>query len=322
MAASPFSPEHDTLRGAVRRFAEDRSPREPGELRRAAVALGYLDADLDMLAALVVAEELGRAGALDVALDLLDAGHGAAALAEVGQQRCALAVASLVDVSERDDVVHLSGSTWPSLAAPGAAAILVLVEGQQAGFLVPADSGGVEVRALHTGPGWDALGVGEVALADVEVPAEARIPLAPEVLRRQRERFAVLAAAAVTACAWNEWERAKDYAGTREAFGRPIGRFQVNRHALARAATALTAATQLARDAAVALDAGGSAPVWAALRYALTAAVDVTDRCLQLHGGAGYTMELATQRAWRDVRSARLVLGPGADHATPTRRTA
>jgi butyryl-CoA dehydrogenase len=47
----------------------------------------------------------------------------------------------------------------------------------------------------------------------------------------------------------------------------------------------------------------GSVPDEAGLarRFAARAAASATDRCLQVHGGYGYTMEYDVQRAWRDA---------------------
>jgi alkylation response protein AidB-like acyl-CoA dehydrogenase len=45
--------------------------------------------------------------------------------------------------------------------------------------------------------------------------------------------------------------------------------------------------------------------------YASRIACEVTDDCLQIHGGAGYMVEYGIERAWRDMRLNRI--GAGAD---------
>ena len=117
---------------------------------------------------------------------------------------------------------------------------------------------------------------------------------------------AVREAAAIVGAGWQAFDDACGYANQRTAFGRPIGRFQVNRHGLATVATKLTAAQSLVRDAAWALTRGWrDEPAGAAWAYAADAVVDATDVCLQLHGGYGYTPEYDIERAWRDVRALR-----------------
>jgi alkylation response protein AidB-like acyl-CoA dehydrogenase len=89
------------------------------------------------------------------------------------------------------------------------------------------------------------------------------------------------------------------YARVREQFGRPIGSFQAVQHACAdmlvkvRVARALVAAavTAVAGDAAGVSAADVSAAASMAKAYAGQAAVEVTGKAMQLHGGIGYTWE-------------------------------
>ena len=45
--------------------------------------------------------------------------------------------------------------------------------------------------------------------------------------------------------------------------------------------------------------------------YTARMACEVTDECLQIHGGAGYMKEYGIERAWRDMRLNRI--GAGTD---------
>ena len=45
--------------------------------------------------------------------------------------------------------------------------------------------------------------------------------------------------------------------------------------------------------------------------YSARIACEVTDECLQIHGGAGYMKEYGIERAWRDMRLNRI--GAGTD---------
>ena len=109
------------------------------------------------------------------------------------------------------------------------------------------------------------------------------------------------------------FEAALGYAGQREAFGKPIGKHQVIRHALADMATEIEAARQLVYEAASRV-AGGEYPVREiSMAKLLTGRVawEVADRALQIFGGYGYAMEFPIQRAWRDSRLIRI--GGGTD---------
>ena len=95
----------------------------------------------------------------------------------------------------------------------------------------------------------------ELFLDDVRVPAEALLGEEgkgfPQIMwELQGER--VVGSAGSLAGAWLAFQRTLEYAKQREAFGRPIGRFQVQRHRFAEMATELTAAQQLLYDVTLA----------------------------------------------------------------------
>src|SRR5439155_7447166 len=109
------------------------------------------------------------------------------------------------------------------------------------------------------------------------------------------------------------FDRTLAYAKEREAFGRPIGSFQVQRHALAEMATQLEAARQLTYDTALAWE-KGEYPVRQISEVKLFAGLAVgrvMNRCLQVWGGYGYATETGIERAWRDTRVLRI--GGGTD---------
>jgi len=113
--------------------------------------------------------------------------------------------------------------------------------------------------------------------------------------------------------AWLVFEKTLQYAKEREAFGRPIGRFQVNRHKFATMATELEAARQLTYDTALAWE-RGEYPVRQismAKLYGGIVVCRVMNECLQLFGGYGYATETGIDRAWRDARLLRI--GGGTD---------
>ena len=127
----------------------------------------------------------------------------------------------------------------------------------------------------------------------------------------QGERL--ISSAAAVASAQDVFERTLEYAKQRVAFGRPIGKFQANRHKFAEMATKIETARQLVYTTAWRFQ-NGDYPVREismAKLYASRIACEVADDCLQIHGGAGYMREYGIERAWRDLRLNRI--GAGTD---------
>lgn len=106
-------------------------------------------------------------------------------------------------------------------------------------------------------------------------------------------------------------EITKQYARDRHAFGQPIGTFQVNRHFIAEMQTKLDAAQTYLDQCILAVNDGELSAADAAGLKWWTSEVqwEITDRCLQLHGGYGYINEYEIARLWRDARVQRLYAG-------------
>jgi alkylation response protein AidB-like acyl-CoA dehydrogenase len=127
----------------------------------------------------------------------------------------------------------------------------------------------------------------------------------------QGERL--VAAAGCHAGAERMIERTLEYAKEREAFGRPIGKFQAIRHKFAEMATKAEAAKQFNYATAWRF-ANGEYPVreiTMAKLFASRICCEVADECVQILGGYGYMKEYEIERAYRDVRLNRI--GAGTD---------
>jgi alkylation response protein AidB-like acyl-CoA dehydrogenase len=109
------------------------------------------------------------------------------------------------------------------------------------------------------------------------------------------------------------FDKTLEYAQERNAFGRPIGRFQAIRHKFAEMATKIETARQLVYTTAWRFE-NGEYPVREismAKLYASRIGFEVCDECVQIHGGYGYMKEYGVERAWRDMRLNRI--GAGTD---------
>jgi alkylation response protein AidB-like acyl-CoA dehydrogenase len=341
MATTLFSAEHEALRESVRRWVErEVAPRVatweeasayPREVLAQAGAQGWHALALpgehggDPIAALVVAEELGRTRSGGLVNDLLAQAHAAATLASVPSSAAkelaepALSGTRVVGLVGGDFEVAPAGDGW---RVTGRAAAVANAQWADAGVVIAPGGDGLRLLLVDAAaPGWQAVpppapygrraGQAADVVLDMTLGSDALLadgPAALALMLDRQARWRIDSAGAAVAAAWQAWEDAKAYALQREAFGRPISQFQVNRHSLAEAGAWLTAARAAVHDAAHRLAAGTLEPgETAALKlYANRVANDVADRCLQLHGGYGYTMEYDVQRAWRDARHLRL----------------
>lgn len=106
-------------------------------------------------------------------------------------------------------------------------------------------------------------------------------------------------------------EDALRYAMERRQFGQPIAEFQLIQAMLADSKAESYAARCMVLDAARRRDAGENVGTEAscAKLFASEMCGRVADRCVQIHGGAGYISDYAIERFYRDVRLFRIYEG-------------
>lgn len=107
------------------------------------------------------------------------------------------------------------------------------------------------------------------------------------------------------------FETARDYARTREQFGKPIATFQAIQFMLADMAMQIEAARLLVYEAAYKLDTGQDASKHAAMAkcFATDMAMETTTNAVQILGGAGYVCDYPVERYMRDVKVAQIFEG-------------
>jgi alkylation response protein AidB-like acyl-CoA dehydrogenase len=111
------------------------------------------------------------------------------------------------------------------------------------------------------------------------------------------------------------YEAAVDYARNRKAFGGPIGQFQMIQQKIADMKTRIEASRHLIYNAVLAKQRGKvtseryTLEASMAKLFASETAMFVTDESLQIHGGMGYSKEMAVERYYRDARITRIYEG-------------
>ena len=183
-------------------------------------------------------------------------------------------------------------------------------------FVVDTDTDGFEVERTLDKVGMHSSDTAELSFTDMFVPDDALLGKEGEGFYNiswelQGERL--IGAAGAIAGARRAFEAALAYAKQRETFGRPIGKHQVIRHALADMATEIEAAQQLVYHAAWLVNEGEYPVREISMAKLITGEVSwrAVDKAVQIFGGYGYAMEFPIQRAWRDARLIRI--GGGTD---------
>jgi acyl-CoA dehydrogenase len=192
--------------------------------------------------------------------------------------------------------------------APGKGAgahSLVVVERDMPGFSVGRNLNKIGLKAQD---------VTELFFDDVEVPADNLLGEeghAFEYLTANLAQERLSIALNGQAAAEHALRVTVDYVKDRMAFGTTIGSFQNTKFELAACATEIAAGRTLADQALEALDAGDLSGADAAKvkLYCTELQGRVADRCLQLHGGYGYTLEYPIARSFADARVSRIYGG-------------
>jgi alkylation response protein AidB-like acyl-CoA dehydrogenase len=183
-------------------------------------------------------------------------------------------------------------------------------------FLVDMDLPGVVREKKLEKLGMHASDTALLAFNDVRVPDDAILGEIGKgfyhiMWELQGERL--IGAAGCVSGAQRAFDKTREYALERKAFGREIGHFQVIRHKFAEMAVKIESARQMVYTTAWRFN-NGEYPVREismAKLHASRIAVEVADECIQIHGGAGYMKEYGIERVWRDMRLNRI--GAGTD---------
>jgi citronellyl-CoA dehydrogenase len=264
-------------------------------------------------------EDLGPAAQKRTWLEPLRRGRVVGAFA-VSEPDAGSDVAALRTRGRRDGTrLVLEGTKTYVTNAAAADLFIVAVRTGGAGIgglslvLVPRTARGVKVEPLAT-LGLATSAMGRITLGGCRVGAGGVLGRTgggfgyiQQALNRER----LLGAFAAVSWAAHALDRAIGWARTRRAFGQPLTRLQAIRHQVADSAIALEAARQLNYAVFARWVEGHDVTKEIAMIkvFSYEAAQKVIERCLQLHGGAGYLADHWTSRFYRDARALTIAAG-------------
>ncbi|MCA3254224.1 MAG: acyl-CoA dehydrogenase family protein, partial [Alphaproteobacteria bacterium] len=182
-------------------------------------------------------------------------------------------------------------------------------------FLVPMDAAGVSTGKSDKKMGQSGSHIADIILDDVHVDGDALLGGEEgrgfQTAMQSLDNGRLSVAAAATGYARRMLDTAVRYATERKAFGEPIANFQLIQAMLADSEAEIYAAECMIADATRRADAGEKilTKAAAAKMFASEMCGRVADRCVQIHGGAGYLAEYEAERFFRDARIYRIYEG-------------
>ena len=182
-------------------------------------------------------------------------------------------------------------------------------------LLIEKDSPGLSFGAQEKKMGWNSQPTAQVIFEDCKVPVK-------NIIGNEGDGFKIAMkgldggrlniAACSLGTAQSAFEKAVEYAGDREQFGKKIQDFQSIQFKLADMATELEASRLMLRDAASKVDQNTTDKTKAAAmakRFVTDKCFNIVNEALQIHGGYGYLKDYPLERNLRDVRVHQILEG-------------
>ncbi|MBL50481.1 MAG: acyl-CoA dehydrogenase [Candidatus Marinimicrobia bacterium] len=176
-----------------------------------------------------------------------------------------------------------------------------------ASFIIPTTTLGLEIGPKEKKMGWRASDTRQLFFKDMRIPTSAMLGSPTQGFKTFLKtltsgRISIGALSVGTAV--GAYERALNYSNQRNAFGKPINRFQSIGFKLADMATKIEASKLLVYHAAWLKDQGHYITKEAAMAklFASETAMEVTTEAIQIHGGYGYVKEYDVERFFRDAK--------------------
>jgi len=175
-------------------------------------------------------------------------------------------------------------------------------------IFVEANRPGIDIQRLQ-GFGWRATKWGNIALSDVQVPAEnligeknSALSMLKPTVQEQRALTGLIA----LGTARQALGEAVEYAKNRKVFGKPLGKFEGIQFKLVEDFTQLQAARLTCFQALHLIQKNAAeASKWAAMANLIggETAYRVVNDAMDVYGGLGYSRELPLERYLRDIKA-------------------
>jgi acyl-CoA dehydrogenase len=360
MRSPYFTPEHEMLRDQIVRFVEqeikpnaaawEEAGFVPRDILRRMGALGFFGirypaqyggAEMDVLATVVLAEELGRSTFSGVAITalvhtdmasvhLFNAGDDAqkARWAPGVIDGSVITAVAITEPEAGSDVkgmrttarregenyvlngvkTYITNGVHADLYCVAAKADLAGAPSRSVSmFLVEKGAPGFRVGRVLDKHGWRSSDTAELVFEDCRIPAENLLGQEGRgfyaIMRNFQNERVVLGAMAMGE-AQAALDLTLDYVKSRKAFGAPLWDKQAIRQRLAMLSAKVEAGRQLVYRAAWLDSQGADATKEVSMVKAYCGELvnEVMYDCLQFHGGSGYMRESAIERMTRDAR--------------------
>lgn len=216
-------------------------------------------------------------------------------------------------VRDGDDFVINGSKTFITNGARADFVLLLTKTDPNAGFagfttfVVDCSAPGFRVSRKLDKLGWHASDTAELSLEDVRVHQSQRLGelnkgwyYTMESLNWERMMLTLNSLGGARECL----DQTVRYMNERKVFGRTVGSFDYNAATVAKLWSLLRAGQAYCHEVIERINGGEACVLETALvkHYVCELAVEIADRCLQLHGGYGYTTEFRPERWLRDLR--------------------
>jgi len=181
-------------------------------------------------------------------------------------------------------------------------------------FIIETDNPGLRIGPKEKKMGWNASDTRQIFFEDLRVSDEQRLGKSVDGFRTFLKALVggrISVGALSCGTAEGAYSAALNYSHEREAFGKPIHKFQSVGFKLADMATEIEASKLLVYQAAKKYDEGHNVVKEAAMAklFASETAMKTTTEAIQVFGGYGYIKEYPAERFFRDAKV--LTIGEG-----------
>jgi alkylation response protein AidB-like acyl-CoA dehydrogenase len=175
-------------------------------------------------------------------------------------------------------------------------------------LLFDTDTPGFSAIPVHNKLGMHSSDTGQLFFENCKVPKSALLgekDFGFYYIMSNFQEERLIAAVTGTAAADAALQKSKKYANERQAFGRPIAKFQVLRHKIAKMSISVEACRSLAYRAVseyIEKGPGAYKIISIAKAFICEESFNVINEALQIHGGWGYMEDYGIARSFRDIR--------------------